>query len=61
MRRRGWGDMPQQVRTRWLQGVDAALTHHAGTFATVPVSLLLGEGYLDALVQRGYQVEAPPE
>lgn len=61
VRRRGWGDMPQQVRTRWLQGVDAALTHHAGTFATVPVSLLLGEGYLDALVQRGYQVEAPPE
>ncbi|WP_369038546.1 TraB/GumN family protein [Stenotrophomonas maltophilia] len=60
-RRRGWSDMPLQVRARWLQGVDAALARHAGTFATVPVSLLLGEGYLDALAQRGYRIEAPPE
>lgn len=61
VRRRGWNNLPQQVRARWLQGADAALSRHAGTFATVPVSLLLGEGYLDALAQRGYQIEAPPE
>ncbi|AWH32744.1 TraB/GumN family protein [Stenotrophomonas sp. SAU14A_NAIMI4_8] len=61
VRRRGWSNLPEQVRQRWLQGVDNALQKHAATFATVPVSLLLGEGYLQALQQRGYQVEAPPE
>ncbi|WP_312707110.1 TraB/GumN family protein [Stenotrophomonas sp.] len=61
VRRRGWSDLPEQVRQRWLQGVDRALQQHAATFATVPVSLLLGEGYLQALQQRGYVVEAPPE
>lgn len=61
MHRRGWNTLPQQVRARWLQAVDAALAQHAGTFASAPVSLLLGEGYLQALKQRGYQVQAPPE
>lgn len=60
-RRRGWSNLSQQVRARWLQGADGALAGHARSFATVPVSLLLGEGYLDALAQRGYQIEAPPE
>ncbi len=61
VRRRGWSNLPQQVRARWLQAADAALAKHAGTFATVPVSQLLGEGYLEELTQRGYVIEAPPE
>jgi len=61
VRRRGWSNLPQQVRARWLQAADAALARHAGTFATVPVSQLLGEGYLEELTQRGYVIEAPPE
>lgn len=61
VRRRGWSNMGQQVRARWVQAAEASLGRHAATFATVPVSLLLGEGYLEELSQRGYVIEAPPE
>ncbi|WMJ68395.1 TraB/GumN family protein [Stenotrophomonas sp. 24(2023)] len=61
-RRRGWTNLEARGKAQWLAKVDAALATHAQTFATVPVSLLVGpSNYIDALVARGYQLEAPPE
>lgn len=61
-RRRGWSDLPQQIRVHWLGLADAALSEHATTFSTVPVALLVGpEDYLGALAARGHVIEAPPE
>jgi uncharacterized protein YbaP (TraB family) len=44
----------------WLQAVDAALAGNASTVATRPIQeLLRPDGVLQALQQRGYQVQEP--
>lgn len=44
----------------WLQAVDAALASHKSSIATRPIQdLLRPDGVLQALRQRGYQVEEP--
>lgn len=60
--RRGWTQLDQRSKAHWLQLAEASLGKHATTFATMPVSRMLGAGnYLDALAQRGFSVEAPAE
>lgn len=61
-RRRGWTQLEQRSRAHWVQRAEASLGTHAVTFATLPASFMLGpDNYLDALVRRGFTVEAPAE
>ncbi|MXW03392.1 MAG: hypothetical protein F4X59_14900 [Holophagales bacterium] len=55
-----------RVRALWLENVDRALSDNESTFAVLPLGdLLLPDGLLSRLRQRGYEVvepdEAPPE
>ena len=59
---RRWGvdQVGQRMRAHWLEIVRTSMAQHAGTFAVLPLSALLGEGgYLAALRAEGYEIEAP--
>lgn len=60
VRRRGVGDIPQQMRDTWLAAAETALTGNETSFAVLSMDHVLAEdGYLAALAARGYRVEAP--
>lgn len=56
----GLDDVPEKQRAVWLAAAIKALQTHAQTFAVLPMDeLLRADGYLAALRERGYEVEAP--
>lgn len=59
-RQQGIVDLDAQVQARWLESVRGALSEHEVVFATLPVSRLLDEGGVLALLQdEGFTVKAP--
>lgn len=59
-KRLGFGDAQRSLDTKWFAAVDAALGKNRVTFATVPLTRLLGaNGYLARLQAKGYTVIAP--
>jgi uncharacterized protein YbaP (TraB family) len=61
-KRLGFDDLEARAREVWLTAADTALARNASTFATLPMGLVMREdGYMAALVARGYQVQAPDE
>ncbi len=57
---RGFADLPQQAKTVWLEAAEKALEENSQTFAVLPMRLVLGDdGFVAALRERGYHVEAP--
>lgn len=59
-RTRGLDRLEQRVREHWLGIARKALRENTGTFAVLPLSVLLApNGYLDALRAEGYDVVAP--
>lgn len=62
-RRRGFTDIEERMRERWLEAAVTALEQHRVSFATLPIeSLLYGDGgFVAGLDARGYVVEAPDQ
>lgn len=62
-RKRGLADIDARILESWLAAVDKAVAEHPVSFATLSMDdLLRGDGgYLAALVQRGYRIQAPDE
>ena len=61
-RKRGLTDLDTRIRDSWLLAVDQAVAQHPVSFSTVSIDeLLRGDGYLAALAQRGYRIQAPDE
>ncbi|WP_246189341.1 TraB/GumN family protein [Pseudoxanthomonas kalamensis] len=60
MRKRGIGNVAEQVKAHWLGIAEKALAENHSTFAMLPISrLLAADGYLADLAAKGYAVEAP--
>lgn len=60
--RSGFGDLRAKVEATWLAAARSALAEHPESFAVLPMSLVMGErGYLRALEQAGYTVQAPAD
>lgn len=58
--RTGFAELPARVAAAWLAAAETALATHAESFAVLPMARVVGpSGYLVALEQRGYLVEAP--
>ena len=56
----GMPDIRTVVREKWLAAADKALQTNTTTLAVLPIADLSGnDGYIDALRQRGYEVESP--
>ena len=56
----GIGNAEAEVRTAWLSAAETAIANNASSFAVLPMSeLLKPDGYLAALMAKGYIVEAP--
>lgn len=56
----GFADLPERVKKEWLTAAEAALAKNARTFSVLPMHELVdADGFLAALRQRGYRVEAP--
>ncbi len=56
----GMGDLRERVAAAWLAAADDTLRDNAVSLAVLPIGQMLAEdGYLTALTQRGYVVEAP--
>lgn len=52
--------LPARVKTAWLTAAETALQKDQVSFATLPMSrILANDGYVAALRERGYTVEAP--
>lgn len=61
-KRLGFGDVQAKLRAQWLAAAESALGRNAVSFATLPISEVLGaDGYLAALKAKGYTVLAPDE
>lgn len=59
-RRLGIGDIPQQLRAKWIAAAERALADNRSTLAILPMSQLLREdGYLADLRAKGYEVASP--
>jgi len=59
-RSRGMDRLEARMREHWVEIVRKSLRENTGTFAVLPLSLLLApDGYLDALRAAGYEVTAP--
>lgn len=59
-RRLGFGDAQRNLDNKWFAAVDAALGKNRITFATVPLTRLLGpNGYLARLQAKGYTIIPP--
>lgn len=60
LKERGFGDMDNRVREKWIVAVETALIANRSTVAMVPIKEILApDGYLAALAARGYKVEQP--
>jgi len=60
LRERGFNDMDNRVREKWIVPVETALIANKSTVAIVPIrDILATDGYLAALAERGYKVEQP--
>lgn len=61
-KRLGFGDAQHKVEAKWFAAADAALSHNAVTFATLPLTRMLADdGYLAKLRAKGYTVIGPDE
>lgn len=62
-RKRGFTDIEARIRDAWLAAAEKALAEHPVSFGTMGIDSLLydRQGYLAALVARGYRVTAPDE
>lgn len=59
-RRSGFSDLPARVQAAWLQAAEKALATHPESFAVLPMVRVVGaSGWVRALEQRGYCVQAP--
>lgn len=57
---RGFSELPARVQATWLEAAEKALATHEESVAVLSMSQVLGpSGYLAALAQKGYTVEAP--
>lgn len=60
--RSGFSELPARIEAAWLAAAEKALATHPESFAVLPMVRVVGaSGYLVALEQRGYAVEAPAE
>ncbi len=58
--KRGLADLPARVREKWLAAAEKAIAEHPQSFAMLSMGLVTGpSGYLAALREKGYTVEAP--
>ncbi|HEY5807490.1 MAG TPA: TraB/GumN family protein [Povalibacter sp.] len=56
----GLVDVPQRIAQTWIDAADAALRTNASTLAIVPLEeILKPDGWVAALVARGYVLESP--
>lgn len=59
---RGLDDLPQRLRSAWLDAAESAIEQNTQSFAILPMQFLLGDdGALAALAQRGYTIEPPSQ
>jgi uncharacterized protein YbaP (TraB family) len=59
-RSRGMDRLEERMRQHWVGIVRKSLRENTGTFAVMPLSMLLApNGYLDALRAEGYEITAP--
>ncbi len=59
-RNRGMDRLDERLREHWVGIVRKSLRANTGTFAVLPLSVLLApNGYLDALRAEGYEITAP--
>lgn len=57
---RGLAAIPDILRREWLAAAETAIAEHEQSFAVLPLMLVTGpSGYLAALREKGYVVEAP--
>ena len=57
---RGLAVIPDLLRREWLAAAEKAIAEHEQSFAVLPMALVTGpSGYLAALREKGYAVEAP--
>lgn len=60
MRERGYSDLLERARTRWIEAAEAALARNASTVAVISVEeILKPDGHFERLRQRGYRIEEP--
>lgn len=60
LKERGFKDMDNRIREKWIVAVETALINNKSTVALVPIKhILSSDGYLAALAARGYKVEQP--
>jgi len=53
-------NVPERIRAKWLQTVEASLSHNASTFALLRMKEIVGpNNYLADLQAKGYTVESP--
>jgi hypothetical protein len=58
----GLDKLPAQLKAEWIKAAEAALSKNKQTFAALPMNELVdSNGYLAALREKGYSVEAPTE
>lgn len=54
--------LPQRIRAQWLADAERVLDEHVTSFAVLPMRLVVAnDGFLSALRERGYRIEAPDE
>ena len=62
LRERGLSDAEARMQRTWLDAAKAALARNRSTFALLPMDrVIAGDGFLAALAEAGYAVEAPDE
>ena len=60
VRGQGVGDIPRRTQDIWVAAAEDALAAHDTSFAVLSIDPMLAEdGYLAALAERGYRIEAP--
>lgn len=60
MRERGYADVLERARARWVEAAEAALARNASTVAVISVEeILRPDGHFERLRQRGYRIEEP--
>lgn len=60
VQQRGFQDMPERIRSAWMQSAEAALANNRSTFAMLSIGeMLRPDGYIARLQAKGYVVDAP--